>query len=60
LIEPADQREAAVDCYTAALVEGNETGHELFSYDTDFDQVSTIIRKEPEVFPSDENEKQAA
>lgn len=46
-----------VDCYTAALVEANRTGHALLSYDTGFDQLKTIVRQEPsDTFPP---EKQA-
>jgi predicted nucleic acid-binding protein len=47
-----------VDCYTAALVEAGRGGKELLSYDTDFDALETIKRKEPAVKQS--SEKQAA
>ena len=47
-----------VDCHTAASVEANKGGHELFSYDTDFDQLQTVTRHEPDAHEPDK--KQAA
>ena len=35
-----------IDCYHAALVERRELP-ELYSYDTDFDDISTVKRREP-------------
>src|SRR4051812_4625263 len=36
-----------VDCHTATLVEAGKGKRELFSFDTDFDALKTIIRREP-------------
>jgi predicted nucleic acid-binding protein len=47
-----------VDCYTAVIVEANKRGHALLSYDTDFDELKTITRKEPAL--GEDAKKQAA
>lgn len=36
-----------VDCHTASCVEANQTAPELYSYDTEFDAIETLTRREP-------------